>query len=135
ILINHYLKRGLNVWRSVMYSSLLFGGLHLIALVGKSDPVSVINQSLIAIMLGIFLSGVFLCTRNIYMTGLFHAFVNIPTYFKIDENTKIETASAPLFESPFLDIIASSLILILIYSPSLFAGFWLVSKVKDQSFD
>jgi len=132
ILINNYLKNGQSIWRSVLYSSILFGAMHLIGLFGKTDPVSVINQVLIAIMIGIFLSGVFLSSKNIYVAGIIHMLINIPAYFR---RTKVEIDDAqieglPLFESELLDVLFSSLMLLIIYSPFLIAGLWLLSKFK-----
>ncbi|NNK72798.1 MAG: CPBP family intramembrane metalloprotease [Flavobacteriaceae bacterium] len=131
VLINEYLSSGHDITRAAWYSSILFGALHLIALFGDKDLISVINQSIVGIFLGMFLAGIFLVSRNIYMTGLAHMLINIPSYFKLPESDITELAeSSPIAEIPWVDTLLGTIILLVIYSPFLISGIWLISKAR-----
>lgn len=132
LVLNNYLKKGLNVHQAVIYSSVIFGLFHFVAIFGKTPVESIVNQVLMAIMCGIFLGAIFVLTRNIYLTGLMHLLINIPSYFnsnsKVEKNTDV---NLDLYSDPsFLEMVLSTSMIVLIYSPFLIVGLFLLSKAR-----
>jgi membrane protease YdiL (CAAX protease family) len=135
VMINNYLKNGLSVNKAIWFSSIIFGAFHLIALFGKTDTGSVISQFMMAIMTGVFLGSVFILSKNIYVAGIFHMLINFPSYFnqKSKDVVSNEIPKELMSDPSIYESIFSSIMILLIYSPFLFAGLYLMKKIKNDN--
>jgi len=132
ILLNDFLIKTKNLYKAVFYSAIFFGLIHLFSLTKTSDYVAVFNQVIMAFMAGVFFGALFVYCRNIYIIGFLHFLINIPAYFnRIIHSSNTETI---IDESvSVLETIFSSIGIILIYSPLLYIGFFILKRIKKNN--
>ena len=79
-LIQGYVEKhspGAERWKIVLFSATIFGLLHFVALASNYHPAGVVNQVVFAFLAGLMLGAILLRTRNIWLLGLVHGFVNL----------------------------------------------------------
>ncbi|WP_435577414.1 lysostaphin resistance A-like protein [Gilvibacter sp.] len=129
LLINGYLTRNIPLKRAVVYSALLFGGMHLINLSSNANVMSVINQSIAAIFMGVFFGAVYIHVRNIYWMGLLHMLINLPSYLKKYPNTFwMESETEVLREMNLISTVISTFFVLILFSPFLITGLLMLRK-------
>lgn len=85
-------NRGLG--KSILISSLLFGGMHLVNLLGGQPLPEVLLQSVEAFLLGMFLGALVLIGRSIYPAVFFHGALNLAGYLNLTSNAAEGTFSS-----------------------------------------
>lgn len=133
IIFNNYLLKKVSLIKAVFYSSLLFGLSHLTSLTKTNDLFAISNQIIIAVFIGFFFCALFIYFRNIYLIGLFHMLINVPAYFNRIILNSQETSNM-INESSFLENLLSSVAIMIIYSPLLIVGLFLLHKAKNKQF-
>lgn len=89
------------VLKSVLVSSLFFGGMHIIYLAGEPFPV-VLFRIVVATLLGILLGALVLHGRSIYPAVFFHALLNVAGYLNLSRNATEATLSSWLLLSALM---------------------------------
>jgi membrane protease YdiL (CAAX protease family) len=77
-------SRGLNL--SVLVSALLFGGMHIVNVLGGAPLPEVLLQCVVAFFLGIFLGALVLRSKSIYPAAAFHGLLNLAGYLNLTAN-------------------------------------------------
>jgi membrane protease YdiL (CAAX protease family) len=126
-----YVLRNANksVVSSALISTFLFAVIHSINFTRHGDIWSTFNQVVFAFGFGILLSAVFIISKNIWFTGIFHTIVNLPAAFS--KFTYVENAVDALEQTSSLsDNIISSLLYILLISPVFLLGWYYLKVIK-----
>jgi len=106
------------VLKSILVSSLFFGGMHIVYLAGEPFPV-VLFRIVVATLLGILLGALVLHGRSIYPAVFFHGLLNLAGYLNLSSNATEATLSSWL--------LLSALML-----PIAMFGFYLFRNVPQQ---
>jgi membrane protease YdiL (CAAX protease family) len=84
--------------KGVLFSSLLFGGYHLIYILGE-PPAVVLLRVVVGIALGIFYAALVLSGRSIYPAAFSHGVLNLAAYLNLTANNAEGTPSGWLLVS------------------------------------
>jgi membrane protease YdiL (CAAX protease family) len=84
--------------KSVLFSSLLFGGYHLIYIIGE-PPAVVLLRVVTGFSLGIFFAALVLSGRSIYPAAFGHGIINLAAYLNLSANNAEGTPSGWLWVS------------------------------------
>lgn len=76
LLLWHYGVSRRGVWKAVIVSGILFGAAHLTNLIG-ADPVGVLVQCVIAMMMGMAFAAIYFRTGNLWVVVFLHGFVDL----------------------------------------------------------
>lgn len=87
--------------KSVLVSSLFFGGYHILYLAGEPLPV-VLSRMVFSTLLGFFLGAIVLKAGSIYPAVFFHGILNLAGYLSLSSNGVEGTASSWLWMSLFM---------------------------------
>lgn len=87
--------------KGILFSSLLFGGYHLIYIIGEPPPV-VLLRVVVGFALGIFYAALVLSGRSIYPAAFSHGALNLAAYLNLTANNAEGTASGWLLVSLFM---------------------------------
>lgn len=128
VLINNYIKNGINIRKSIIYSSIIFGLFHMVNMFKVDDFFSLFNQIVVAIFIGILFGSLFVLTKNIYLISLLHALINFPTYIKVVISKTATTVS----QNTFMEDVISTIMMMLIYSPLLIIGLFFINRIEKQ---
>ncbi|MGK7395723.1 MAG: CPBP family intramembrane glutamic endopeptidase [Candidatus Cyclobacteriaceae bacterium M3_2C_046] len=107
----------------VIFNSLIFGLSHFVNLVSYSLS-SVITQSIGAICIGVYFSGLFLRTKCILLIGLLHGMLNYTSELSHLNNLNTDYVQ----ERELSDVINSLLVFTVIYGSIFFIGLRMASK-------
>ncbi|NQX76233.1 CPBP family intramembrane glutamic endopeptidase [Gilvibacter sp.] len=136
LLINGYLIRGVKIRQAVFYSAALFGSMHLINLSSNTDTVSVLNQTVMATFMGVFLGAIYIHVRNIYWMGLLHMLINLPSYLKKYPNTFwMESEALATNEMNLISTLISSFLILIMFSPFLISGLLMLREKTLSKLD
>ncbi len=87
---------GSGLMKSVLFSSLLFGGYHLVYIIGE-PPAVVLLQVVTGISLGILFAALVLSGRSIYPAAFCHGIINLAAYLNLTANNAEGTPSSWLW--------------------------------------
>jgi hypothetical protein len=107
------------ILKSVLVSSLFFGGMHIIYLAGEPFPV-VLLRIVVASWLGVLFGALVLHGRSIYPAVFFHGILNVAGYLNLSSNATEATFS-------------SSLLLSALMLPIAIFGFFLLRNLSQRS--
>lgn len=85
--------------KSVLVSSLFFGGMHIVNILGGQPLPEALLQSVEAFLLGVFLGALVLYSRSIYPAAFFHGILNLAGYLNLTANAAEGTPSSWLMLS------------------------------------
>lgn len=117
------------VLKSIFISTILFALTHSINFTKHGDVWAIINQIFFAMGLGLILSAVFYLSKNIWVSGIFHTIVNLPSAF-----SKFKTVESSIIENElptsFWENMLSSILYLLVISPIFFLGMYYMKQIK-----
>ena len=125
LVFNELLKLNHTFKNSLILSSAIFGLFHLISLFKTDDYFSVLNQVIVAGMMGYFLAVIYVVIQNILIVGVLHMLINLPAYVKRIANTNSSSSDLVVNDS-FIESIISSFFVIGLYTPFVIIAFLLL---------
>ncbi|HAT4262556.1 CPBP family intramembrane metalloprotease [Clostridium perfringens] len=89
ILVDKYISCGKNPWKAIILSSLIFGSMHFLNLIGKPYFIlGTITQVLYTLSLGIMIGVVYYLSKNIWTAIILHLIFNLfGSYVELFENS------------------------------------------------
>ena len=103
--------------------------MHLINLGSSPNLISVVNQSIAAIFMGVFFGAVYIHVQNIYWMGFLHMLINLPSYLKKYPNTFwMESETEVVKEMNLISTLISTFFVLILFSPFLIFGLLMLRK-------
>lgn len=137
IFLFYYPKTKHGLLKSVFFSSLIFGIMHLINLWTIEDETSenVINQIYAASCIGIMYGATYLRTKNLFFLGFLHFLTNFFTLITEISLYSSDTYEKVLQEDDLISMIISQFLTIIIYGIPLFIGLYLILKMPQKEIE
>jgi len=131
LLLNKYFDLKDGILKSILISSLLFGGIHIINIWTYSDSSiqGVFNQIYAASCLGIMYGAIYLKTRSILLLSVFHFFANFFALSGELHKNDVITNINPI-EPPLLQTIIAEIFRLIIFGIPLLVGFFVIKRIK-----
>lgn len=118
------LKNGVSTRKAILYSSFYFAGVHILNFPVHQDWVTLVNQVLFSVFMGLLFGSITQITGNLLLPGIIHTVVNLPSAMKRfatpEEILPVETAVSP----GLMDDLLSIFFYQLIYSPMIMLALW-----------
>ena len=137
IFLFYYPKTKKGLLKSVIFSSLIFGIMHLVNLwtIKEETSENVLNQIYAASCIGIMYGATYLRTKSIVILGILHFLTNFFTLIKEISSVSNEPYEKVIQQDDLASLIISQLLTLIIYGIPLFIGLYLILKMSQKDID
>lgn len=137
IFLFYYPKTKKGLLKSVIFSSLIFGIMHIVNLwtIEEETSENVINQIYAASCIGIMYGATYLRTKSIVILGILHFLTNFFTLIKEISLSSNEPYEKVIQQDDLVSLIVSQFLTLIIYGIPLFIGLYLILKMPQKDIE
>lgn len=137
IFLFYYPKTKMGLLKSVIFSSLIFGIMHIVNLwtIEEETSENVINQIYAASCIGIMYGATYLRTKSIVILGILHFLTNFFTLIKEISLSSNEPHEKVIQQDDLVSLIVSQFLTLIIYGIPLFIGLYLILKMTQKDIE
>jgi membrane protease YdiL (CAAX protease family) len=137
IFLFYYPKTKKGLLKSVIFSSLIFGIMHIVNLwtIEEETSENVINQIYAASCIGIMYGATYLRTKSIVILGILHFLTNFFTLIKEISLSSNEPYEKVIQQDDLVSLIVSQFLTLIIYGIPLFIGLYLILKMPKKDIE